>query len=59
MAEAFGTDQRWQVLSFYDFCKSNNLIDEVQNNQWNAFGQKYNGDGAVYGPKLKDQVTAP
>jgi hypothetical protein len=39
---------------FYDFCKSNNLIDEVQNKQWNAFGQVYNGDGAVYGPKLKD-----
>ena len=54
MAEAFGADQRWQVLGFYDFCKSNNLIDEVQNKQWNAFGQKYNGDGAVYGPKLKD-----
>ena len=36
MAEAFGADQRWQVLGFYDFCKSNNLIDEVQNNQWNA-----------------------
>jgi hypothetical protein len=54
MAEAFGADQRWQVLGFYDFCKSNNLIDEVQNKQWNAFGQVYNGDGAVYGPKLKD-----
>ena len=27
MAEAFGADQRWQVLGFYDFCKSNNLID--------------------------------
>ena len=54
MAEAFGADQRWQVLGFYDFCKSNNLIDEVQNKQWNAFGEAYNGDGAVYGPKLKD-----
>jgi hypothetical protein len=54
MAEAFGAEQRWQVLGFYDFCKSNNIIDQVQNKQWNAFGQIYNGDGAVYGPKLKD-----
>ena len=54
MTEAFGADQRWQVLGFYDFCNSNNLIDEVQNKQWKAFGEAYNGDGAVYGPKLKD-----
>lgn len=53
MADAFGLDQRWQVLGFYDFCKTNNLIDEVKNKQWIPFGQKYNGNGAVYGPKLK------
>ncbi|MGH9807327.1 MAG: N-acetylmuramidase domain-containing protein, partial [Terriglobia bacterium] len=53
MVEAFGADQRWQVLGFYDFCKSNGLIDEIRNKQWVAFGDRYNGDGAVYGPKLK------
>jgi hypothetical protein len=41
------------VLGFFDFCKSNNLIDEIQNKQWVRFGERYNGAGAVYGPKLK------
>lgn len=53
MADAFGADQRWQVLGFYDFCRSNNLIDEIQSKRWNDFGQIYNGDGATYGPLLK------
>jgi len=53
LADAFGVDQRWQVLGFFDFCRSNSLIDEIQNRSWVAFGDKYNGDGAVYGPKLK------
>ncbi|ESX84054.1 MULTISPECIES: N-acetylmuramidase domain-containing protein [unclassified Mesorhizobium] len=54
LADAFATDERWQVLGFADFCKSNNLIDEIRNRKWLDFGQAYNGDGAVYGPKLED-----
>jgi hypothetical protein len=53
MAEAFGADHRWQVLGFYDFCRSKSLIDEVENKQWIRFGELYNGDGATYGPLLK------
>jgi N-acetylmuramidase len=53
MVEAFGADQRWQVLGFCDFSRSNSLIDEIRDKQWVAFGDKYNSDGAVYGPKLK------
>jgi hypothetical protein len=53
MAEAFGADQRWQVLGFFDFCRSKNLIDEIQSKRWNDFGRIYNGDGATYGPLLK------
>ena len=53
MVEAFGADQRWQVLGFYDFSRSNSLIDEIRHKQWVAFGDKYNSHGAVYGPKLK------
>ena len=54
MADAFGHSPRWQVLAFFDFCRSNNLIDEITDRQWAEFGQVYNGDGSVYGPKLEE-----
>jgi hypothetical protein len=51
--DAFGADIRWQVLGFFDFCNSKNLIGKIGNLDWNGFGDRYNGDGAIYGPKLK------
>jgi hypothetical protein len=53
LATAFRADERWHVLGFADFCRENSLIDEIRNHQWIDFGQKYNGDGATYGPLLK------
>jgi N-acetylmuramidase len=56
MADAFGTDNRWQVLGFYDFCKTGNLIDEVVDKRWYDFAKGYNGssNANVYGPRIKD-----
>jgi hypothetical protein len=53
MGDAFASDERWQVLGFADFCRDKGLIDEIQSKNWNRFGTIYNGDGAVYGPKIK------
>lgn len=53
MADAFGQDERWQVLGFADFCRGEKLIKAIAAKDWNAFGQRYNGDGGVYGPKIK------
>ena len=55
MVNAFARDLRWQVLGFFDFCKSSNLVDEIKDHDWVDFGNGYNGagGGAVYGPKLK------
>ncbi len=50
---AFGQDLRWQVLGFFDFVKSKGLLRDIRDQVWNDFGTAYNGDGAVYGPKIK------
>jgi hypothetical protein len=52
--DAFAADQRWQVLGFFDFCRMNGLIPEIRDRLWTEFGDRYNGDGAAYGPLLKD-----
>jgi hypothetical protein len=49
----FAADSRWQVLGFFDFCRTNSLVDEIQGHKWVDFGQRYNGNGTVYGPLLK------
>lgn len=56
MADAFGTDNRWQVLGFYDFCKTQNLIDEIIGKRWFDFARGYNGKNNVnvYGPRIRD-----
>lgn len=54
MVEAFGLSPRWQVLAFFDFCRSNDLIDEIADRQWVEFGRVYNGNALVYGQKLED-----
>lgn len=66
LVDAFLADERWQVLGFFDFCKSSGLIASIKAHNWVAFGNGYNGPGggAVYGPKLqaiyalKDQFAA-
>ena len=55
MVNAFARDLRWQVLGFFDFCRSAGLIDEIKALDWGKFGNGFNGAGGnlVYGPKLK------
>ncbi len=52
--DAFANDQRWHVLGFFDFVQSNGLLDNIQKQQWVKFGDRYNGDGATYGPLIAD-----
>ena len=52
--DAFGADLRCQVLGFFDFCQSNGLFDKIRQLKWESFGARYNGNGAVYGPKLAE-----
>jgi hypothetical protein len=49
---AFGSDARWQVLGFFDFCQTNGLLHDIRDREWVEFGQRYNGDGATYGASL-------
>lgn len=64
LADAFASSERWHVLGFADFCRDKKLIDEIKAQDWVAFGQRYNGDGNTYGPKiasafaLKDKLLA-
>ncbi len=55
LVDAFMTDECWQVLGFFDFCKSSGLVAAIKARDWVAFGNGYNGPGggATYGPKLK------
>lgn len=55
LVNAFARDVRWQVLGFFDFCRSAKLVDEIEAHDWVAFGNGYNGagGGAAYGPQLK------
>nr|WP_275791456.1 N-acetylmuramidase domain-containing protein [Rhizobium gei] len=53
LANAFSADERWHVLGFADFCRDKKLINDMQTQDWTNFGKIYNGDGAVYGPKIK------
>jgi len=55
---AFSAEERWQVLGFFDFCQHNGLIGDIRTKNWNAFGAGYNGNGAVYGPRIGDAFTA-
>lgn len=52
LADAFQVDERWHVLGFADFCRSHDLIGLLQRLDWFTFGQRYNGDGANYGPRI-------
>jgi len=58
MVDAFMDDERWQVLGFFDFCRSAGLIGAIKAQDWVTFGNGYNGPGggASYGPKLKSIV---
>ena len=55
MVDAFMADERWQVLGFFDFCRSAGLIAAIKAQDWVTFGNGYNGPGGgvTYGPKLK------
>jgi len=53
MFDAFAADPKWQVLGFFDFCRTNGLIHDIRDREWVHFGNAYNGDGATYGPHLQ------
>jgi hypothetical protein len=55
LASAFQADARWHVLGFFDYCKARHLIEVVEQEDWHAFGERYNGQGGgpIYGPKIK------
>ena len=54
------TDERWEVCAFFDFCKSNHIIDEMRRQDWEGFAKVYNGGGkaAEYGAKIEDYYNA-
>ncbi len=56
MADAFTASERWHVLGFADFCNANNLLDEIRDKQWTAFGTVYNGS-AQYGGRIDQNYT--
>lgn len=58
LREAFGKDQRWQVLGFFDFCRTQGCMADIQLRHWTDFGARYNGDGATYGGRLKEAYAA-
>ena len=53
---AFNTDERWQVLGFYDFCDSNNILRFIQKHRWKDFAAAYNGESnrEVYGTRISN-----
>ena len=55
LVDAYLSDEKWQVLGFFDFCRTTGLIGAIAARDWVAFGEGYNGagGGATYGPKLK------
>ncbi|MFO1143403.1 MAG: N-acetylmuramidase domain-containing protein [Amaricoccus sp.] len=53
LVAAFASDERWQVLGFADFCRDKALIEVIRDRDWIRFGDRYNGDGKVYGPKIE------
>lgn len=57
---ALKADERWEVLSFFDFCKSNSLLDEIAGRKWHDFAAGYNGKANAndYGPKIKNAFDA-
>ena len=57
---AFQESERWHVCGFFDFCRSNNLIDEIQQQRWVKFAEGYNGKGQAeaYGAKIQEAFEA-
>jgi N-acetylmuramidase len=53
--DAMVQSERWEVCSFFDFCGSNHILDEVKQQKWEGFARVYNGSGqaAAYGGKIK------
>ena len=53
LRQAFDADERWQVLGFFDFCQSNLLLSLIEKKQWQKFSDRYNGDGATHGSRMR------
>jgi N-acetylmuramidase/Peptidase M15 len=53
---SFGKSQRAQVLGFFDFCQTENLIPALRGLDWHAFARIYNGPSRVnsYAEKIND-----
>jgi subtilisin family serine protease len=57
MRDAFIADERWEVISFFDFCRRDSrLISALHDRRWADFARIYNGSGQVqrYGQLVED-----
>lgn len=57
---ALAADERWEVLSFFDFCKSGSLLDEIAGQRWHDLAVGYNGAGkaGAYGKDIEAAFNA-
>ncbi|MGV1949302.1 N-acetylmuramidase domain-containing protein [Agrobacterium vitis] len=55
MFDAMVLSELGEVCSFFDYCKSKKILDEVRDDEWEEFARGYNGDGqaAAYGQKIE------
>src|SRR5262249_30181720 len=55
LSTKFAEDERWHVLGFFDFVKSNNLAGALRSLNWEAIPGGYNGSGQkqTYGKLIR------
>jgi hypothetical protein len=60
MFDAMAQSERWEICAFFDFCKSNHILDEARNEDWEGFAAVYNGPGNAveYGLKIENYFNA-
>ncbi|MGA0565671.1 N-acetylmuramidase domain-containing protein [Ancylobacter sp. VNQ12] len=60
MFDAMAAAERWEVCGFFDFCRSNNILDELRREEWEDFAEVYNGSGqaVAYGQKIETYFDA-
>lgn len=58
--DAMSSSERFEVCSFFDFCASNHVLDEIREEEWEEFARVYNGEGqaAAYGQKIESCFDA-
>lgn len=51
--DQFAASRRWEVLGFFDFCRTQGLLHEIQTKDWSDFAERYNGSAEPYGTNLR------